>query len=230
MKVLSLGQKNIKYRIPNLSVNSVLLPDNLLDVLNFLKFIRTFNPKSIILQHPQFSSIRIDALNKKCWKSYLDADYKTCFHTRKEYSFDENYIMELKQTINKIKSNRDFDNVYFFPDLDSNDISNYYSDTLCLHVRPELLCIKPWSRPSISSSGEVVLCIEYSIGNIVDNNFFEIWHGEKAKKLRDILIEINKFPLCSRCCDLYNPFGGGAGGFRNFITEKDGENQTRDNI
>jgi MoaA/NifB/PqqE/SkfB family radical SAM enzyme len=42
---------------------------------------------------------------------------------------------------------------------------------------------------------------DYSVGNINEQPFYEIWNGEKYKEFRRQLSK-GLMPVCSRCCGL----------------------------
>jgi len=62
-------------------------------------------------------------------------------------------------------------------------------------------CLAPWKEAVISLSGEIIPCVSsgiYTIGNINNQSFEDIWNGEKITELRNaILAGDNKF--CKQC-------------------------------
>lgn len=58
-------------------------------------------------------------------------------------------------------------------------------------------CISPFTFARIISSGEVLLCNRFSIGNLVDDNFEDIWFGDRATELRRT-VKKDDGP-CNRC-------------------------------
>jgi len=58
-------------------------------------------------------------------------------------------------------------------------------------------------RPTIDPNGDVLICLDHCIGNIRKKNFREIWTSPIANNFRESLKSIEKFPICTRCCELY---------------------------
>jgi len=190
----------------NILINFVLLPDNIDNLLDFLIFIDEYNPRLIILQHPMFSSPELNAVSKSIWKKYFNIDNTANLFTKKQYLFDKYYIDKL---INVLKTVQEMKNsfkseIYFSPGLSPEEIHYYYLEPSHPLIHPGRICSRPWRRLSIKPNGDVLGCLDYSIGNITTNSFSEIWTGEKIKKLRQVLIDIERFPVCTRCCDFYN--------------------------
>ena len=203
-------RESARGKMPSVFINLVMLPDNVHNLLEFIDFIQAFQPAAITFQHPQFFCPEIDELNNLVWQERLGVACRTKFRNRKAYDFNDDYVDRLRAIINTIATRRDCQNVFFFPKLDDNEIIEYYSKSGHGTLRPELVCLKPWRRPTITASGEVMLCLDYSIGNIMRDDFNDIWNGETANRLRSELRQLERFPMCMRCCDLYNTYGGGA--------------------
>lgn len=66
-------------------------------------------------------------------------------------------------------------------------------------------CRWPWERVVINSDGHVVPCCNdfntaYSMGNIFEQSFRDIWFGRKYNRFRkNILEKWRKIPLCTHC-------------------------------
>lgn len=54
------------------------------------------------------------------------------------------------------------------------------------------------------SNGDVQNCLYSTVGNFLEEDFWSIWQGEKAEKLRDFLKENKNVPSCPRCCCFYD--------------------------
>lgn len=101
-------------------------------------------------------------------------------------------------------ANRNSIPVFFIPVVKPEEVGAYYRN-------PELpigkkFCYNPWLNPDLRPNGDVTFCPDfpdYTVGNVKEKRFLEIWNGEKAKKFRRVLLEKGLFPLCSRCCGLY---------------------------
>jgi radical SAM protein with 4Fe4S-binding SPASM domain len=70
----------------------------------------------------------------------------------------------------------------------------------------ERFCHNPWARAVVQPDGTMVVCQgfhDYTLGNVKDAPFDEIWNGEAMRRFRASLDEDGLFPYCSRCCELY---------------------------
>ncbi len=62
-------------------------------------------------------------------------------------------------------------------------------------------CRSPFKFARISYNGDVELCYQFKIGNIYQDDFVDIWYGEKAKKVRELVLQSAK--VC-HACDYYH--------------------------
>jgi len=66
-------------------------------------------------------------------------------------------------------------------------------------------CRLPWSLAVILPNGDVSTCWDhpdYIVGNILKQNFIDIWNGERYRRFRQA-IRRGIFPACPRCTALY---------------------------
>jgi radical SAM protein with 4Fe4S-binding SPASM domain len=89
------------------------------------------------------------------------------------------------------------------PDITSEaDIKRYYADHTWHCGYPS--CESIYFIAEISPDGRVTPCRDYqdySAGNINEQTFYDVWHGEKFKKFR-FEMEKGLMPVCTRCCGL----------------------------
>lgn len=67
-------------------------------------------------------------------------------------------------------------------------------------------CPQIWQRLMICWDGEARMCCgdwygKYPLGNVRNKSIYDIWHGEKINKIRELHSEGNfdKIPVCARC-------------------------------
>jgi radical SAM protein with 4Fe4S-binding SPASM domain len=92
---------------------------------------------------------------------------------------------------------------HFLPHFETaEEIQRYYSDHKwdCGYT----FCHSIYFNAEINPDGRMTPCRDYQdyfVGNIYEQNFFDIWWGEKYKKFRR---ELKKglMPVCTRCCGL----------------------------
>lgn len=72
-------------------------------------------------------------------------------------------------------------------------------------------CAEPWNRVAILVNGDVVPCCrdwepKYVYGNILEQSLHDIWHGEKAQRLRDDIISgTYSIEPCASCREWWIP-------------------------
>jgi len=68
----------------------------------------------------------------------------------------------------------------------------------------EPVCDKPWNNALIDLNGNVQFCcwIHERIGSLNDSEFYQIWNGEKARKIRSVLLR-KEIPSCCTLCPVY---------------------------
>jgi radical SAM protein with 4Fe4S-binding SPASM domain len=87
------------------------------------------------------------------------------------------------------------------PALNPEKIATYYGD---LEVPVRTRCSVPWSQANIDYDGDVHFCADYpdyTLGNIKEQGFFEIFNGNRAVRFREALKASpgGIFPGCLRC-------------------------------
>ncbi len=97
-----------------------------------------------------------------------------------------------------------FPGAVFSPTLDDAETRNYYARPSWIPARLAGVCVSPWLDAGIAPDGGVWLCPGFSVGNVNDRPFGEIWNGEKARALRKTLARSGTFPACRACFYLYN--------------------------
>jgi radical SAM protein with 4Fe4S-binding SPASM domain len=85
------------------------------------------------------------------------------------------------------------------------DEAEYKKGKLAPKVRPDNYCEWIYFTATIQVNGDVVPCCrdgqgKYVLGNVFDDNFFDIWNNERYQKLRKrVSTDSNNFELCKLC-------------------------------
>ena len=185
-----------------LCINCVMLPDNVDELSEFLKFIQQRNIKTLTFQHLQFSSPALNNHTGAQWKQRLNKDYAGGLIPPKHYKIDKAYVSKLINAIDALKDVCQT-TAFVFPALEDEEIENYYLDKDLDGIRAGRICTTPWVNPTIHSNGDVSNCIGNIIGNINKEDFWTIWNNEKANSLRHSLCQNGKFTICAKCCNFY---------------------------
>lgn len=198
-KIQALQKQGSKIK---LNINCVILPENIDELPDFLDFIQKNNIKVLTFQHLQFSNDELNRLTDNQWHERLNQSYSGGLLPKKDYSIDKEYVEKLKLVFGRLKKICS-SNAFIFPALQDEEIENYYLDKNLDEIRNGRICTTPWMNPTIQPDGDVSNCIGNIIGNINNENFWDIWNNEKADRLRCSLLENGKFTLCSKCCNFY---------------------------
>ncbi len=107
--------------------------------------------------------------------------------------------------LKKIKTARTDIDISVYPNLTEDEVKKYYTSFDFLPDSYSKKCLSPWMTAYVLPDGSVRPCqsLNYSIGNILENSFKEIWNSSAALKFRRVLKEEKHFPVCSRCTEFY---------------------------
>lgn len=86
--------------------------------------------------------------------------------------------------------------VQFSAPLTRETLERYYTDRKW-GIVPNT-CGVPWTDCVLMPNGDVYTCPDLPIGNILEEDFADIWNGAKARRLRERLTH-NLFPTCTGC-------------------------------
>lgn len=186
------------------AVNTVLLPENIEYIIGFLEEIFPYEPEWVCLQHLQWSTPRLHRMMQTVWRLYFREDFCASLFPRQCPNIDNDYVKLLCKNIRRIANKLSHsERVFFFPNLGPDEVPFYYSNLTHQQLRPGQSCKKPWVNPSIEPNGDVLLCVDYPVGNITESDFWSIWRGARARNFRAAASEAGRFPLCTRCCSFY---------------------------
>jgi len=92
---------------------------------------------------------------------------------------------------------------FFYPNFTDEEIRTYYSSFDFLPTSYKRRCLSPWMVAYVLPDGSVKPCLSlgYSMGNLHEVPFKEIWNGERAVRFRRLLKERGHFPVCPRCTE-----------------------------
>ena len=85
------------------------------------------------------------------------------------------------------------------------DIRTYYMNPDLDATSDPLTCMNPYVFAQMQPNGEIAFCgsqPDYTLGNIKEKKFLDLWNSTRAKKWREFLKK-QLFPSCKRCWSLY---------------------------
>ncbi len=112
-------------------------------------------------------------------------------------------IAAVQQRLREIRGRRHPFGTYFVPDLEPQDLPDYYHSTRPVNGCSK--CVVPWMRADLLPNGDVYPCIDfpdYIVGNVHQTPLTRLWNGERYRSFRR---ELRKklLPICGRCCAPY---------------------------
>ena len=186
-----------------LFVNSVILPDNVNELSNFVEYMQQFNIEQFVFQHLQFSSREMNSKTNIEWKENVGCEFSNeNFLTKKSYSLTPKYTQQIKENLDEAARVCKKE-AFVFPYLDDKEMENYYLDKNLDKIRPYYTCTTPWMCAFISPDGYVSNCIQNTIGNIKNNDFWDLWNNDSANRIRNSLCKNGSFEFCKKCCNFY---------------------------
>ncbi|HEX9016951.1 MAG TPA: radical SAM protein [Chloroflexota bacterium] len=187
------------------SVNSVILKDNLADLVSILRLCKELGvPFVHYIFEEAYSEadVRITGEILEREMGWGASDYEICTNVRDgfEYSFEE-----LSDTIEALKAEGRRIGVFpvFSPDTWYYGLKEYYDGTA--QEEMHLVCAKlitdtPTFR--LDHLGNVHHCgvIRKPFGNLLEQSAEEIWNSEEYRRYRRLLMDRRLLPICKRCC------------------------------
>jgi MoaA/NifB/PqqE/SkfB family radical SAM enzyme len=89
---------------------------------------------------------------------------------------------------------------YPLPNPKENNLNSWFSE-----MKPNVFfngCDYINYNLRIDPQGNVIPCIEYNMGNILEKNLSDIWQSESYTLFRNHVINSKGFDSCSRCCNM----------------------------
>lgn len=95
--------------------------------------------------------------------------------------------------------------IAFYPNFTDEEVRRYYTEFDFVSSGYGKRCLSPWMVSYIFPDGSVRPCqsLNFSAGNVRDSTFSRIWNNEKYMRFRKITKKEKKYPVCTRCTELY---------------------------
>ena len=103
----------------------------------------------------------------------------------------------------------DFYNVFsdISDQIASNPLIDFSHTVIDDNYLEHFTCPQPWQRLVVGSDGNAMMCAmdetgSYIVGNLNDNSIYDVWHGKKMQKAREIHLKelgVKELPPCKWC-------------------------------
>lgn len=200
IRVLKQTKRELNATFPTIRVNCVISSKNVAVLHSLVDLAESLG---VQLQFQHLMWLDEQTINKHvCFLRerfhFSDSSIKNLYNNLQDFDFKllQSQVEKIKKECRK----RDIP-LYFLQFSDIESMKMWYSD---LTFVPKNRCLEPFMVARISATGELKFCplIDYSYGNIKDQDFISIWQSKRAKEIRRELRGSGLFPGCVRCCKL----------------------------
>ena len=119
-------------------------------------------------------------------------------------------LIKIQTISSAIESNAmDFYNVFsdISDQIASNPLIDFSHTVIDDNYLEHFTCPQPWQRLVVGSDGNAMMCSmdeigTYIVGNLNDNSIYDVWHGKKMQKAREIHLKelgVKELPPCKWC-------------------------------
>lgn len=199
-KAINEMKKKYKSHLPYMGIVTTVSNMNYMYLDQLTAAMKDFNLAWHIINLGTYTNDTIIAKQRAYMKEHLDCDIHCLegFNTGFNQGIDGHKFSEILKKVHALKPGYPIITV---PALNPDKTTEYYAD-LEKVVRHE--CKVPWCQVNFDYNGNVHFCADYPdyiIGNIMENDFYDIWNGERAQKFRNELKNAPEgiFPGCLRC-------------------------------
>ena len=189
---------------PRMGFEYVVMNQNVLDMPEFVKFAARFRVPSVIFVNVGFIYSKFEHVRFTEHGKYLDTYKRT-----KEYAgklgvmLTGNAIESFEAALN----NEQDTNQVSKKEIRENpgSLSRHTEGMTGNSKSSEILCMEPFQTSYICFDGNILPCCvvggQKYIGNVLDNNFEDIWNNDIYVSLREDFIEgnFNESSFCKRC-------------------------------
>ena len=197
-------KKNRKTGRPLVNISSTIFEINYSRLDEIVRAAEEMSAASITFHHLIFLSSEIYSRHDRIFQDYFSCSSHDWEGFVREHTPDivPEKLIQMLQKIRSLKTDVD---VSVYPNLTDSEIVKYYTSFDFLPESYNNRCMSPWMVAYVFPDGSVRPCqsLNYSIGNIRDDSFKQVWNGEKALTFRKILKKDKCFPVCTRCTEFY---------------------------
>jgi MoaA/NifB/PqqE/SkfB family radical SAM enzyme len=194
-KVASLKKERNSAR-PLVNISSTIFEMNYSRMDEVVRAAEEMSASSITFHHLIFLSSEIYSRHDRIFQDNFSCSSHDWEGFVREHTpdIDPEKLIQMLKKVRSLKTDVD---VSVYPNLPDSEIVKYYTS---FDFEPESYkkrCLSPWMVAYIFPDGSVRPCqsLNYSIGNIRDDSFKQLWNGERASNFRKTLKKDKCFPV-----------------------------------
>ncbi|MBN1231900.1 MAG: radical SAM protein [Candidatus Coatesbacteria bacterium] len=176
---------------------------NYLHIKQFYDIAKDWNVDRYTFFYPDFVTADMAAKHNSIFGNLENGIYKA---SESNFTIDDLKEIDTDMLYQQVSFIHNKHKVHILPNIhEKKDIEIYFKH----HDRflGRKFCTVPWNTMMILPNGNVVpesRCFHVNLGNIYEQNIREIWFGSKYKDLRKLFYKHKSFPICTRCCAIYD--------------------------
>lgn len=194
-----------KHKRPFINICYTISDVNYFSLVDTIKLVDNLGVKinEFAFQHLEWTDEEQLKKHKEAYKNLFNID--TSFWSGFKYDIKG---IDTDVLYNQIKDTfcvkvKNITSIVFRPNIKLKDIKKYYTDASYIPDEFKRKCLSPWNEAFILPSGDVWTCAEYIVGNILEDNFLNIWNNNLSRKLRETINKVKYFPVCKTCASFY---------------------------
>lgn len=189
---------------PRINISTTIFETNYRRLGEVIETAESIGADTITFHHLIFVSHGMCAANSEAFRNLfgLECSDWTGFARETPPDIDPDYLIAELMELRRRKSSVA---VTVYPNFTDDEIRRYYRDLEFTPVSYADRCISPWTTAYVFPNGDVKPCLDtcFVAGNILTEQFRDVWNGETIGTYRRALRECGSFPACKRCTELY---------------------------
>lgn len=172
-------------------------------ITNFYRTMKSMGLDWFTFFYPDFITRQMAINNNELHGSINNGCYRAVESNLREEHIKQIDIDVLYEEVKKTYNEPD---VHYLPNICSKEQLKIYFTKHDQFIGRDY-CTAPWETLMVTPSGDVLpesRCFHIKMGNIYKQNLNEIWYGEKYKELRSYFYKHKSFPVCTRCCAIFD--------------------------
>jgi radical SAM protein with 4Fe4S-binding SPASM domain len=207
IKALQQEKQKRNVQKPVIRIRGTVSPENFEHIYSLTEIARGFGADSLNFNWTWFTTHETGEAHQRLMKhlfginaiSWRPFETDVIMDPEKRRRFDG-----IRTELKKLQNNNEEFLITMSPVIKPEQVESYYTD-----IRNTFSCDRcysVWVKSYVLPNGDITPCPDYPdyiAGNLLQNDFMDIWNGEKYVLWRQELKKHKLFPVCYRCCDLF---------------------------
>lgn len=190
---------------PFITANTTINDVNYTDLPNVLRGAEKLGAEVCTFHHLLFLTQNVCNLHNQIYEQKFGKPCQDWFGFVQDSMPDVDTNVLVKE-MEKLKKSDSPVSVAFYPNLTAGEVHDWYRDEQFVPGGYKGRCLSLWIAAYVFPNGDVreYHSMDYSLGNVRDDKFTDIWNNEGFREYRRTVKEMGRFPVCARgCTELY---------------------------